>query len=140
MVLFSQTVTYLECKISLPHPQVCADMLVDGPCKFIIQLPANNAHQHCRQGDNARDRNQGWLNKWPNVFSKCFRNYLQGVVGIFDLIHLDGRIHEHSSIEDANADNLNGVLQPQSIITQDHEEHMSENEKGKVTEKSTVSH
>lgn len=35
---------YLKCQISSLHPQVSTDVLVNGPSKFIVQLPSNKRH------------------------------------------------------------------------------------------------
>ena len=50
-----------------------------------------------------------------------------------DLIQLDGSIHQHSYIVDAESDDLNGVLQPQRIPHQYDLIQESENEESEIS-------
>lgn len=136
--------TYLELEISLLHFQICTDMLVDGPCKFVIQLPTNNAHQHGRQGDYAGNCNQRRLNHWPDIFldtkiGRALSNTKlpQEIVCVVNLIHLDGGVDKQCSIENANAYDLNGVLQSKCIIAKNYKEYMPKDEEGQVSIKQT---
>lgn len=136
--------TYLELEISLLHFQICTNMLVDGPCKFVIQLPTNNAHQHGRQGDYAGNCNQRRLNHWPDIFlnTKIVRalpntKLLQEIICVVNLIHLDSGVDKQCSIENANAYDLNGVLQSKCIIAKNYKEYMPKDEEGQVSIKQT---
>jgi hypothetical protein len=132
-----QRLTNLECKISLLHPEVGTDVLVDTPSKLVVQLPANHSHQNSRQGDHAGYRNQKWPDFWPDIFNSeglvgDRGRIRQSAVRILDLVHLDGGIHQHGQIEDADTDDLDGVLQPKCVIAETDEENVSENEQRQI--------
>jgi hypothetical protein len=136
--------TYLELEVSLLHLQVGADMLVDSPCKFIVQLPAYDAHQHGRQSNDTGDRNQRRLNDGPNVpgNGRCGKPRIgrrpnpklrQSGIRIMNLVHLDSRVNKHRGIENTDTNDLDGVLQSKRIVTQNHKKQMGKDEQGEVT-------
>lgn len=90
----SHPTAYLEGQESALHSEVCTDVLVDSPCKLIVQFPGNNRHHYCKEPNDARNRNQVWSNIGPNrnaglhpSFDSQFLNCL------VDLVVLNGRIN-----------------------------------------------
>jgi len=63
---------------------------------------------------------------------------LQESIGIVNLIHLDGSVDKQRSIENANAYDLNGVLQSKCIIAKNYKEYMPKDEEGQVSVKQTL--
>jgi hypothetical protein len=129
--------TNLECQISLLHPEVGTDVLVDTPSKLVVQLPANHSHQNRRQGDHAGYRNQKWSDLWPDIFfSERLLGYRgrirQSGIRILDLVHLNGGIYQHGQIEYADTNDLDGVLQPECVIAETDEENVREDEQRQI--------
>jgi len=122
----------LEGEVTLLHAKVGTDMLVDAPCKLIVQLPADNAHENSRKCDHTRNSDEERSNGAPNVrlhkLLICVLGLIrrQGIIGIIDLVHLNGGIDEHRKVEDADTDDLDRVLKTEGIVAKSNQENMGE--------------
>jgi len=77
-------------------------VLVNCPCKFVVQFPCNDGHDHCEEPDDAGHCDQVWLDIRPDrnaLLNPSFRR--QSLDGFVDLVILNGRIDQHSHIIDA---------------------------------------
>lgn len=117
--VLGQATTYLVMEEPLLHAVISSDLLENIPGKLLIELPCDEGHQNCGQGNDARDRNQERLGRLPDVNRACSRLHLtsrlQHADGFVDLVDLDGRVHQQGQVGYADSDNLNGVLHPQSV-------------------------
>lgn len=90
-------------------------MLVDGPCKFIVQLPSDDHHQQRAHRYDNGDDNQEGFGFPPHIF-------IDGVVdgqhadGFLDLLDLHGAIDQKTDVADAQPDDLNGVFQTEGVV------------------------
>ena len=58
--------TNLVSQIASLHAQIRADVLVNGPSKFIVQLSSDEAHRQGSYGDDDRDGDQEGFGGRPN--------------------------------------------------------------------------
>lgn len=88
-------------------------MLVDSPCKLVIQLPGEEGHDHREESNNAGHSNKVWLDFWPDWSDAWLdeSSICQLPNGLMDLVVLDRSVDEHPSIVHAQPDDLNGILQ-----------------------------
>lgn len=128
-----QASTNLKGEESSSHAEVCADVFVDRPGKFIIKLPRDKDQHHREEADDDWTCPQEWLDVFPNWIGR------QDVVDAFqfvncpsDLIHLDGRIDQHANVVDAQTKDLNRVFQSERIPDEDNLIQESEDEEGEV--------
>ena len=109
---------HLISEVSPFHPQVGADMFVDGPCEFVIQFPREETHGNRREHKNAGDGDQ----ERPRFFPDGFFDLVDASKvedGLFDLIQLDSAIDQQTSIIHAESKNLNGIFQSKGIPDED---------------------
>jgi hypothetical protein len=87
--------THLINQISPLQAQIGANLLVNGPREFIVQLPRDEAKNDRAQSNDTRQCNKVWLNFRPVL---GFNKVLLLEVGsrIFDLVDLDGGVDEYA--------------------------------------------
>jgi len=92
-------------------------VLIDGPGKFIIELPGNEGHDNGEESDNTWNGEQVWMHVIPDI---CFLVHvvqtLQGMDCLVDLIVLNGSIDKHAKIIDAKPDDLDGIFKSQGVV------------------------
>jgi hypothetical protein len=98
-------------------------MLINGPCKLIVELPGNKGHDQGSDTEETWHSNQKWSDDWPyevgpqNIGDTIAgRSVVQVDDSTTDLVNLDGGINEKGQVEDAKANDLNGILQSKRII------------------------
>jgi hypothetical protein len=107
---------------ALLHAVVGTNRLENVPCKFLVQLPGDEAHDDEADGDNDGDRNQEATNVAPDLVRLVVRE--QGVSiaehrdGLADLVNLDGGKDHHGQVGDAEANDLDRVLHPEGVPRQ----------------------
>lgn len=101
---------YLICKIPALHSQIGADMLVDRPCKFIVELPSDNHHQDRAHGNDARNDNQKRLRFPPHVYRDGAFGH-KHFDGVLDLLDLHRSVNQKTEVAHAQTDDLNGILE-----------------------------
>ncbi len=101
---------YLKGQISPFHSQIRADVLVDGPRKFVVQFPSHKRHEHRSQGDHTRYGHEKRPRFDPYIVTGgAYRRDLED--GFLYLIQLHGTIDQKSQVIDTEANHLNGVLE-----------------------------
>jgi len=106
---------YLIKQIPSLHAQVGANLLVDAPSEFFIQLPGQEGHADGAEADEAGQGNEVASNLVPE-------DGVQEVVDgkgfdcAMDLVDLDARVDENAKVHHTYADDLNRVLAPQSVV------------------------
>ena len=59
---------YLVCQISLLHPKVCTDVLINRPSELIVEFPCHKGHRYGPNCNNAwygyQERSDGRLDRW----------------------------------------------------------------------------
>ena len=117
-------------------------MLIDFPRKLIVQLPADNTHDHAACCDKARNCYQEGLNVLPDFFflklwyirpshsEAVFR--FQSVCGVVNLVHLNSSVDKKGKVENADSNDLNGILQAKGVVTEYNQEDHGKNEEGEV--------
>lgn len=90
-------------------------MLVYRPCEFIIQLPCDYSHLHRADGNNARNSNKERLRICPSI-GAYLAVVLQVRNSICNLLHLHSSIYKECEVEEAKANDLDGVLESKRII------------------------
>jgi hypothetical protein len=106
--------TYLVGQITPLQSQISADVLVDGPCKLIVQLPGDEGKEESRNCHQAGQRYEHRLDIGPEL--GCNEGIgIEFIGGILDLVELDGGVDENAHVVDDEADDLNGVLQSQGV-------------------------
>lgn len=88
-------------------------MLVDSPCKFVVQFPCHANHQDRSEGDNARNGDEYWLGLVPEI---NVQDICQDAYGFLDLFNLHCTVDQQSNIADADSNDLNGVFEAQSVV------------------------
>jgi hypothetical protein len=92
-------------------------VFVDRPGEFVVQLPSDDGQANGSKRKNARNGNEERLGLSPN-FQVNFILQAQGDHSFFDLIHLDSCIDQEADVIDADADDLNSVLEAEGIINE----------------------
>lgn len=122
---------YLVGQVTPLQSQISTDVLVDGPRKFVVQLPCfkgkkDGGHSHqAGQGDQHR------LDIGPELrFDESALVQLVG--GVPDLVELDRSIDENTDVVDDETNDLNGVLQAQSIPDKPQLVEVTEHEDGEI--------
>jgi len=92
--------TYLVYQIPPLHSQIRRNILVDGPCKFLVQFPGNEGE---RNGSNRNDdwhSNQKRSQVLPNWDLKVGSNWRLELVddGVVNLKDLDDGINQKSNV------------------------------------------
>lgn len=105
---------YLVSQIAPLEPGVSTDALVDGPCKFVIELPGLKSKEESSNGHEDRQSDEHGLDIFPEVTRD--KGAVVEVVGrVFDLIELNAGIDENADVVDDDSDDLNGVFEAQGI-------------------------
>lgn len=118
-------------------------MFIDCPRKLIIQLPSDECHDYREEANDTRNSQDVGSNIMPNrVIGFDIWYGLAGILwiceinescdGLVDLIVLDRSVYQHSNIVEAKSDDLNGVLESQSIVVQHQLVQESEDEECEV--------
>ena len=97
-------------------------MLVDGPCKLVVQLPCDEPEGDSSSRHENRHGDQHRLNVYPEILGNK-RLLVKGVGSVLDLVELDGRVHHDSYVVNDKPNDLNSILQAQGIP---HEEQLVE--------------
>jgi hypothetical protein len=116
---------------ALLHPQIGADLLIDVPTEFSVQLPGEKRQRSSSEGDDAWQGNQGPL----DLRKVCGREKMLTLEcngSLLDLVNLNGRVDQKTEVVDAQADDLNRVLASQRIVSKQHLVDEAEDEKGEV--------
>jgi hypothetical protein len=124
-------VPYLVGEITPLQAQICADVLVDGPRKLVVQLPCFKGKEDRSERHQAGQGNEHGLYVDPELFVDESL-LVQRVCGIFDLVKLDGSVDENAHVVDDESDDLNGVLQPQGVPHEPQLVKVAEHEDGQV--------
>lgn len=101
-------------------------MLVNGPSKFVVQLPRDDGHCYRTQSDDARDRYEIRSLVCPHAWFDHVQSAKRGH-RFLNLIHLHRRIDKKANIVKTESNDLNGVFQAKSVVDQDQLVHKSEN-------------
>ena len=123
--------TYLIGQIPPLEAQISADVLVDGPCKFIIQLPGDKTENKGSDGHDDGKGNEQRLDLLPKLVDDPVL-VVQDSDGVLDLVHLDGGVDQNADIVDDQADNLDSILHAEGIVDQDHLVYISKHEDGEI--------
>lgn len=113
------------------HAQIGADLLVDGPGEFAIQLPCYKGQEEGADTNNNGNSDQEGHDIGPVLRSEEVQSH-QAVGGIQDLIELDGSIYQNSQVHKYQANDLNSVLRGESIVDEDELVDEGEDEETKV--------
>jgi hypothetical protein len=108
----------LKGQIPSLHAEVGRNVLVDGPCKFVVQLPRRNREEASTNSQNNGYGNEKWLRLAPNckvdIGGPC-----QDYNRLVNLLHLHGAVDEKTNIIHAQTDDLNSILETQSVPNED---------------------
>jgi hypothetical protein len=124
-------VAYLVGEVTPLQAQISADMLVDGPCKLVVQLPCFKSKENGRKCHQAGQGNE----HGPDILPKLAGDktaLAQLIGGLLDLVVLDGSVDENADVVDDEADDLNGVLQAQGVPHEPQLVYVSKHEDGQV--------
>jgi hypothetical protein len=124
-------VAYLVGEITPLQAQISADVLVDGPCKLVVQLPCFKGKEDGRKCHQAGQGNK----HGPDILPKLARDkaaLAQLIGGIFDLVVLDRSVDENADVINDEADDLNRVLQAQGVPHQPQLVYVSKHEDGQI--------
>jgi hypothetical protein len=124
-------VAYLVGEITPLQAQISADVLVDGPCKLVVQLPCFKGKEDGRKCHQAGQGNE----HGPDILPKLARDkaaLAQLIGGIFDLVVLDRSVDENADVINDEADDLNRVLQAQGVPHQPQLVYVSKHEDGQI--------
>lgn len=84
------------------HPKVCADVFVNRPGEFIVQLPGLKSHYHRKERNNARYREQVWPDNRPDrVTGGDISMCKEPVDRLLNLIVLNGCVNKHATVVQA---------------------------------------
>ena len=103
---------------------ISADMFIDCPCKFFIELVGDAGHQDCPERDDAWNSDEERLYSVPEPRIK---GALEVDDSIMNLVCLIRSVYKDTNVVQAEADNLNRVFQPQRIVDQHQLIHEAEN-------------
>jgi hypothetical protein len=124
-------VAYLVGEITPLQAQISTDVLVDGPCKLVVQLPCFKGKEDGRKCHQAGQGNE----HGPDILPKLARDkaaLAQLIGGIFDLVVLDRSVDENADVINDEADDLNRVLQAQGVPHQPQLVYVSKHEDGQI--------
>jgi hypothetical protein len=119
-------------EIASLHAQIGGDILIDCPREFAVEFPSNETHQHGAERQDAWYGNEAWFEKVPGGGINLVAGIYELCHGLVDLIHLDSGVYHHAQIVDAQANDLNGVLQPERIPDEEELVDEAEDEDGEV--------
>ena len=76
-------------------------MFVDGPCKFIVQLPRNDKHQQRPHGHDAGNDDKEWLRLRPYFGANGVVDDQNAGDSLLDLLNLDRTVDQKPDISNA---------------------------------------
>jgi hypothetical protein len=106
-------------------------VLVDGPRKLVVQLPRFKGEKDGRNCHQTGQRDQHRSDVGPEL-GLDKRLPVQLIGGVSDLVELDGGVDENADIVDDESNDLNRVLQSQSVPHEPELVQVAEHEDGKV--------
>jgi len=108
---------------ALLHAVVGADLLQNVPGKLPVQLVGKRAHDDGDDADDGRDGNEEGLAQRPHVpvllVGLDGSLFQQAGDRIVNLVDLENGVDENGQVGHAQADDLNRVLEPQSVPCQE---------------------
>lgn len=110
---------YLIMQESLLHAVIGTNILKNIPSKLLIELPSDENHENCGKGNDGRNGDQKRLDIAPELIGGNVA--VEGSVGsknhncFLDLVDLNGRVDHQGEVGNADSNDLNRVLHPQSI-------------------------
>lgn len=108
-------------------------MLVDGPCKFLVELPGNKGKYDGENAHEDRQCNQHGLQLSPHVHVEDDESLThERVDSVPKLVKLDARIEQDARVVQDDANDLNCVLHAQRIVDQNQLVDVSEHKHGEV--------
>lgn len=111
-------------------------MLVNGPCKLIVELPRDKGQDCSSDSDQDWDSNQVWLNAWPQKLTLDQVTWALVAVKmphcLIDLADLNRRVDEQSEVVETQSNDLNGILEAQGIIDKHKLVQETKDEEGEV--------
>ena len=105
--------SYLISQVSFLHPEIGADVLVDGPGKFVVQLACNERHDDCSDEENARNRN--FDGNDLDVYVFIDRLNVQYADGVGYLPRFCSAKDHQAKVAHAEANDLNRISHSQGI-------------------------
>lgn len=128
---FKRFSTYLVNQIPVLQLDICTDLLVNRPCKFLVQLPSDDSETQRAYSSNDRKSNEIRPDVGPEILLDELQ-ISQLLEGVVDLIALYGCVDKNGHVHGHDADDLNGVLRAESIVHEQQLVHEAENEEGEV--------
>jgi hypothetical protein len=96
---------YLEGQIPPLEPQICGDVLVDRPSKFMIQLPCHGTEEDGSQSNNARTCEKEPVQLVPDVWFdlgwSARSRVDKSVDSLLDLCDLYAGVDDHADVVEA---------------------------------------
>ena len=89
-------------------------MLVNGPCKLVVQLPCFEGEDDGSDSHQNRQSDEHGLDVVPEVLGNEAAR-VEVVGSVLDLIELDSGVDENTDVVENESDDLNGVLHAQGI-------------------------
>jgi hypothetical protein len=94
---------YLEGQIPPLEPQICGDVLVDRPSKFMIQLPCHGTEEDGSQSNNARTCEKEPVQLIPDIWFNLRWSPIRlwvdkSVDGLLDLCDLYAGVDDHADV------------------------------------------
>jgi hypothetical protein len=124
-------VTDLIGKVSPLQAKVCTDMLVNGPCKLVIEFPCDKCKQNGTQTHDTGqcDKIGAYMfpKMWLNEIVDIQRRY-----GVADLVKLNSGVDEKSDVVEHETYDLNRVLEAECIPNKNQLVDEAEHENGKI--------
>lgn len=106
-------------------------MLVDCPCKFVVELPGHKGHEDGSKGHEAWLHDQKRLDLSPEL-DHDEAIFLENDDGVVDLVDLNRGIDQDAEVVNAETDDLNCVFQAQRVVDQNHLVNVTKHEDGEV--------
>lgn len=127
----------LICEIATLHPEICRNVLVNAPGELIVELPADDGHENSSESMDTWDCNQEGLDRRPysGIHQQVVASrVISGKPGVcfLNLLNLDSAVDQQSEVKNAKSDDLDSVLQAQSIINQCDEKYVPKDEQCEV--------
>lgn len=110
---------YLVVKESLLHPVVSPYVLQNIPSELLIQLPGNETEADSTDGNNAGNSNQNALYILPNIEILNSILSFQDRDSFVHLVNLNRGINHQGEVCDTNSDDLNRILDAESVPNED---------------------
>jgi len=119
---------------ALLHAVVGADLLQNIPGELAIELVSNGAHGNGDNADDSGDGNEEGPAQQPHVpillVGLESAPFQQPVDRLVDLVNLQDGVDEDGQVGDAEANDLNRVLEPQGVPCQQQDVEETEDEEG----------